>query len=228
MDRFRKYTKPWITRESQKAKKERAQKILSRLKKTYPKAAIALIFKTDFQLLVAVILSAQCTDKKVNEVTSKLFMKLKTPRDFAQASQRELEKLIYQTGFYRAKARHIIETARIIERDFKGQVPRTMPEMLLLHGVARKTANVVLGNAHGVVDGIAVDTHVGRISQRLGLVETDKPEKIEQELMLLFSKKEWLRLTYYIIEHGRALCKAPQPLCESCPLYALCPSAKDT
>lgn len=226
MKPFRVYTQSWIRKESQVAKKSRAQKILVLLKKTYPKARMILKYDNDIQLLVAVILSAQCTDKKVNEVTEQLFKKYRTVHDFARANQKELETMIYQTGFYRAKAQNIIKAAQKIEKDFSGKLPVTISDMITIPGVARKTANVVLGNAHGVVEGIAVDTHVSRIAQRLGLSSSDKPVSIEQDLMQLFPKKEWFSLTYRIIDHGRALCDAKKPDCAHCPLNKLCPSSR--
>lgn len=225
MDRFRVYTKSWVKRESSARRKKRARLILRTLKKTYPNATIALSFETPIQLLVAVMLSAQCTDKKVNEVTTSLFKKYRTVKDFARANQKILESEIHSTGFYKTKARHIIAAAQKIEKDFGGELPHTMPEMITLPGIARKSANIVLGNIYGVIDGIAVDTHVSRIAQRLGLSQTVNTEKIEQDLMQLVPKKEWLRATYYIIEHGRALCTAKKRMCEVCPLNKICPSS---
>ena len=206
-------------------KQKRAQNILRALDKTYPNAKIALNYGNNFQLLVAVILSAQCTDKKVNEVTKLIFRKYKTAEDFAALPLKKFEKMIRSTGFYRAKAKNILETAKIIRDKFGGKLPRTMPEMLTLKGVARKTANVVLGNAYGVVEGIAVDTHVRRLSQRLGLTEKDDPVKIEQDLMKLLPKSEWFKTTYRLIDHGRAICTAKDPRCDLCPLSKLCPSS---
>lgn len=185
-------------------RKARAQKILRRLKQEYPRAKIALTFGNHIQLLVAVILSAQCTDKKVNEVTSPLFKKYKTVDDFASANSKILEREIHSTGFYRAKAKNIIAAARMIKKDFGGKLPRTMHEMIRLPGVARKTANIVLGNAYGVVEGIAVDTHVRRFANVCKLSDSDNPIKIEQDLMKLFPKKEWFLLTYRVVDHGRA------------------------
>lgn len=200
-------------------------KILEILKKNYPKAKIALNYGNNFQLLVAVILSAQCTDKKVNEVTKPIFEKYKTANDFAEIPLKKYEKMIRSTGFYRTKAKNILETAKIIRDKFGGQVPKTMTEMLTLRGVARKTANVVLGNAYGVVEGIAVDTHVRRLSQRLGLSKNNDPVKIEQDLMKLLPKSEWFKITYRLIDHGRAICKAKDPRCDLCPLNKVCSSA---
>lgn len=227
--------KKTLPRESAHAKHARAARVLRILKKTYPRARIALSYRTPMQMLAAVMLSAQSTDKKVNEVTATLFKKYKTAHDFASANPRVFEKEIRQTGFYRAKAKHIIAAARMIQKDFGGRLPRTMKETTRLPGVARKTANIALGNAYGVVEGIAVDTHVQRIAGRLGLtryadrqkVEKKKtdPNKIEEDLMQLFPKKEWLQLTYFIIEHGRSVCSAKKPFCNICPLAKLCPSA---
>lgn len=190
--------------ETQLARRMRAKTILRCLKKAYPRSKIALKFGNNIQLLVAVILSAQCTDKKVNEVTEKLFQKYKTVNDFADAKQGVFEREIHSTGFYRAKTKNIIAAARMIKNEFDGKLPRTMREMVRIPGVARKTANVVLGNAYGVVEGIAVDTHVKRFAQVCGLSDSDNPVKIEQDLMKLFPKKEWFSLTYRIIDHGRA------------------------
>ena len=201
--KFQTYTRPWIKRETVIDKKKRAARVVHTLEKSYPNAHMALQYRTRIQLLVAVMLSAQCTDKKVNEVTVPLF----------------------KTGFYRAKAKNIIAACKKIEADFSGRLPRAMAQILTLPGVARKTANVVLGNAYGVVDGIAVDTHVSRIAQRLGLTKNTSPEKIEQELMKLFPKKEWFAFTYRVINHGRAICEAKKPKCGTCLLRKLCPSA---
>ncbi len=186
-------------------KKKLAQKILARLKKGYPKAKIALNYGNDIQLLAAVILSAQCTDKKVNEVAEKLFKKYKTARDFARANRATFEREIRSTGFFRAKAKSIIGAARMIEEKFGGKLPQTMAEMTKLPGVGRKTANIVLGNAYGVVEGIAVDTHVRQFANYCGLSKHNDPVKIEQDLMKLFSKKDWFRLTYMIINYNREM-----------------------
>jgi endonuclease III len=225
MSKFREFTKPWIARETREKREERALEILRRLKKTYPKATMALTYGNDIQLLVAVILSAQCTDKKVNEISPALFKKYRTVNDFARANIGELEKLIRQTGFYHAKARSIIAAARKIKADFDGKLPKTLKEMISIPGIGRKSANVILGNAHGVVEGIAVDTHVGRISQRWGFSRTDNPIKIEQDLMELIPKKDWFKFTYLTIEHGRAICTAQRRKCEACPLKDICPSS---
>ncbi len=224
-ERFQEYTKSWIRKEPAANKKARAADILATLKKSYPKASMMLRYENDVQLMVAVILSAQCTDKKVNEVTLPLFKKYKTARDFAHANIKTFEQEIYQTGFYHAKARNIIASCKKIEAEFDGKLPRTMEACLTLPGVARKTANIILGNAYGIVEGIAVDTHVSRISQRLGLTKNTDAKKIEQDLMALFPQKEWFKLTYRIIELGRAVCTAPKRKCDTCPLNKLCPSS---
>lgn len=218
-------TKTDLEKESFEAQKKRTQKIISRLKKKYPKAKIVLNFSNNWELLVAVILSAQCTDKKVNEVTEKLFKKYRTLGDYTKADPLEFEKIIKPTGFYRAKTKNILASSKIIKEKFGGKIPRTMAEMLTLKGVARKTANVVLGNAYQVVKGIAVDTHVRRLAQRLRLSKYDNPEKIEQDLMQIISKKDWFKITYLLIDHGRAICTAKDPRCDLCPLSDICPSA---
>ncbi len=211
--------------ESSGEKQKRAVKIFSLLGAAYPKAHIALTFSNNWELLVAVILSAQCTDKKVNEVTAALFKKYRTLDDYLRAKPAAFERMIRPTGFYRAKTKNILTTAKIIKEKFNGRVPKTMAEMLMLRGVARKTANVVLANAYSVVEGIAVDTHVMRLSQRLGLSKNADPVKIEQDLMRLFPKKNWFPLTYRLIDHGRAVCTAKDPRCDRCPLAKYCPSA---
>ncbi|TSC77790.1 MAG: endonuclease III [Parcubacteria group bacterium Gr01-1014_33] len=208
-----------------KTKKEHTQKILRVLARTYPHAKIALRFSHHWELLVAVILSAQCTDKKVNEVTERLFKKYKTRDDYVRAPLSEFEAMIRSTGFYHAKAKNIIAAATLIKEKFGGSVPRTMEEILMLPGVARKTANVVLGNAFGIVEGIAVDTHVRRLSQRLGFSKFQNPEKIEKDLMENLPKKDWFRATSLLVDHGRAICTAKDPRCDLCPLAKLCPSA---
>lgn len=219
------YQKSWIKKESWLEKKKRSGKVFGRLLKTYPKAKIALKYGNSMQLLAAVILSAQATDKKVNEVTATLFKKYRTVEDFAEARPKTFEKEIRPTGFYRQKTKSVIESAKIIRDKFGGRVPRTMEKMLTLRGVARKTANVVLGNAYDVVEGIAVDTHVRRLSQRIGFSEEDDPVKIERDLMKLFPKKDWFKLTYILIDHGRAICAAKNRKCAICPLKEICPSS---
>ena len=187
------------------ARQKRAFEILRRLKKAYPKAKIALKYGNNIQLLVAVILSAQCTDKKVNEVTALLFKKYKTVNDFANANQKTFEQEIKSAGFYRAKAKSIITSAKILKKDFSGRIPKTMEEMLKLRGVARKTANIVLGNAYCVVEGIAVDTHVRQFANYCALSFEHDPKKIEQDFMKLFFKKDWFSLTYKIIDFNREM-----------------------
>ena len=218
-------TKDVFKNETVEQKQKRAKKILGVLKRAYPRARMALRYSNKWELLVAVILSAQCTDKKVNEVTAKLFKKYHTLKDYLRVDFREFEKDIYQTGFFHSKTKNILGAARMIRRKFGGKIPKTMKEILEIPGVARKTANIVLGNAYGIIEGIAVDTHVHRISKRFYLTHEDSPEKIEQDLMGLFPKKEWFKLTYRIIEHGRAVCRARDPRCDLCPLKRLCPSA---
>jgi len=209
--------------ESFEQKKKRANKILERLKKAYPSAKIVLKYGNNTQLLVAVILSAQCTDKKVNEVTEKLFEKYKTVEDFSQADLKTFEQEVRSTGFYHNKARNIIGAAKMLRDKFGGKLPKTMAEMLELPGVARKTANIVLGNAYNIVDGIAVDTHVRRVSRHLGLTNEENPVKIEQDLMRLFDKKDWFKLTYLFIEYGRNAHTAKKPApCRNGPLKGLC------
>ena len=206
-------------------KTKRAAIILAYLKKTHPKSKISLKFGNQIQLLVAVILSAQCTDKKVNEVTEKLFKKYKTVNDFANANPKIFEREIHSTGFYRAKVKNIISAAKLIKKEFCGKLPRTMAEMIRIPGVARKTANIVLGNAHGVVEGIAVDTHVKRFAKVCKLSDSDNPVKIEQDLMKLFPKKEWFSLTYRIVDHGRAS-RTKEHKHEHCLLRDLCGDPK--
>jgi len=220
------WRKPWIQKEAPEKKKTRAAEAVRRLKKAYPEAKIVLRYGNDIQLLVAVVLSAQCTDKKVNEVTERLFKKYKTAKDFAKANLKILEKEVKPTGFYRAKAKSIKTACRTIVEEFGGKLPRTMSGMLRLRGVARKTANVVLGNAFGVMEGIAVDTHVRRLSQRLGFTKNENPEKIERDLMRLVPRKDWFGLTYLLIDHGRNICIAQRPKCETCPLKSICPSSR--
>lgn len=260
--------------------------ILNILKQTYPNAKIVLNYGNNWELLVSVILSAQCTDKKVNEVTAKLFKKYPALDDYVKANPAEFEQDVRQTGFYRNKSKNVLAAAKLIKQKFGGKLPKTMAEMLMIPGVARKTGNVVLGNAYGVVEGIAVDTHVLRLSQRLRLVNPDNvvpgkrpilftkdrqapavlsplpwspstrrgvetagfgrtsdfsneksgssvdyykdasPEKVELELMRIIPKKDWFKLTYLLIEHGRLLCKAQNPICADCMLKALCPVSR--
>ncbi len=201
----------------------RAENVIKLLKKEYAKAGISLNFSNPVQLLVAVILSAQCTDKRVNVITNTLFRKYKTAADFARAGLRTLEQEIRPAGFYRNKARNIIASAKIIENEFNGEVPNSMESLLKLPGVARKTANIVLSNAYGKNFGIAVDTHVKRLSYRLGLTKNTNPDKIEQDLVRLYEKSMWNKITYLLIAHGRAVCRAPVPVCSRCVLEKICP-----
>jgi len=193
--------------------------------KAYPLAKTALNFRTPLEMLVATILSAQCTDKRVNIVTVKLFKKYKSCEDYLKVPEAELQDDIRSTGFYRNKAKNIRGACSVILADFGGKVPRTMDEILTLPGVARKTANVVLGNVFGVVEGIVVDTHVIRLSQRMGLSSYKTPEKIELDLMEIVPKKDWLLISNLLVEHGRKICKARKPDCGGCMLNKICPSA---
>jgi len=200
-------------------RKKKAEKIVRKLKKLFPNAKVSLNHTTNWEFLVAVILSAQCTDKKVNEVTSKLFKKYKKLDDYVNADLKEFEQDIHSTGFYRNKAKNILATAKIIKEKHSGRVPKTMEEMLALPGVARKTANVVLGEAFGVVEGIAVDTHVRRLTRLLGLTKETNPNKIEKDLMSILPRKEWKDFTIRMIEYGRKYCPAvPNHSHKNCPL----------
>ncbi|MBN1397423.1 MAG: endonuclease III [Bacteroidetes bacterium] len=205
---------------------KRASWIITRLKKEFPEARTALIFSDPLELLVSTILSAQCTDARVNMVTPALFAKYRNAKDFASAGKKELEGEIKSTGFYRMKAKHIIDACTAIVDRFNGKVPRTLDELISLPGVGRKTANCVLGGAYGIQSGIVVDTHVIRLSNRLGLTKNESPERIEKDLIELIPKKEWYRFSNLLILHGRKTCKARTPLCEKCTLSADCPSAE--
>lgn len=196
----------------------RARKVLRTLKRLFPRAEMALRHSNPWELLVAVQLSAQCTDKKVNEITPRLFARYPTFSDYLLADPREFERLIRPTGFYRSKTKNILAAAQYLHAHHGGKLPKTMNEMLKVPGVARKTANVVLGNAYGVVEGIAVDTHVRRLSRLLGLSDEDKPERIERDLMEIFPRKEWFKLSYYLIEYGRKYCPARPHDRAKCPL----------
>ena len=196
-----------------------------RLDAAYPEAECTLEHRSPLELLIATILSAQCTDERVNRVTETLFAKYRTPEDYLGVPQEELEQDIHPTGFFRNKAKAIRGACRLILEQYGGQVPRTMEELLQLPGVARKTANVVLGSAFGVSEGIAVDTHVQRLSRRLGLSNEATAEKVERELMARFPRKRWTRLSHQLILHGRQVCHARRPDCPGCLLRDLCPSA---
>jgi len=205
--------------------KTRVLKIIELLEKEHPDAKIALNYTNPLELLVATILSAQCTDKRVNIVTKTLFKKYRKVEDYANADLAEFEEDIRSTGFYRNKARNIKKCCQILVEKFNSKVPKTMEDMLELPGVARKTANIVLSNAYGVIVGVAVDTHVRRLSKRLGLSEHKDPNKIERDLMEIVPKTEWMRITDLLIFHGRRICVARKPKCGVCILNKLCPSA---
>jgi endonuclease-3 len=208
-----------------KTDKSRAWKIYDRLLEAYPEAKCALDFTTPLQLLVATILSAQSTDKTVNTVTPALFRKYRTARQFADAGLPELEKMIHSTGFFRNKAKSIQGACRMIAENHAGKVPPDMDELLKLPGVARKTANVVLGVAFGKAEGVVVDTHVQRLALRLSLTGESRPDRIEADLMKLFPRDKWIHLSHLLIHHGRALCQARKPRCLECPIEDLCKSA---
>ncbi|MFH1791064.1 MAG: endonuclease III [Candidatus Omnitrophota bacterium] len=202
----------------------KVRKILDLLKAKYPRTRTALAFVNPLEILVATILSAQCTDKRVNTVTASLFKKYRSLDDYADADRKRFETAIRSTGFYRNKAKNIINAARKIRRDYGRRVPDTMDGLLSLPGVARKTANIVLYNGYGIVSGIAVDTHVKRLSMRLGLSEASDPVKIERDLMKLIPAKEWGRVSDLLIRHGREVCHARSPKCQGCMLKKTCPS----
>jgi len=203
----------------------RVETIVERLREAYPNATCALRFSNPLELLVATILAAQCTDERVNTVTTTLFGTYRSARDYANAPLDELEAAVKSTGFYRNKARNIQAACRILVQEYGGDVPRTMDALTALPGVARKTANVVMGNAHGIVEGIAVDTHVGRVSRRLRLTQNDDPVRVETDLMALLPAREWLDTGHRIILHGRTVCTARKPDCPGCLLNDVCPSA---
>jgi endonuclease-3 len=199
--------------------------IYARLAKTYPDAHCALDFTTPFQLLVATILSAQCTDKRVNMVTPALFKRYPTPASLAVATPEELEEMIKSTGFFRNKAKSLIGMATAVAERYDGVVPDDMDSLVTLPGVGRKTANVILGNAYAKNEGVVVDTHVSRVSHRLGLTKQTDAVKIEHDLIPLFPREQWTMLSHLLIEHGRQICDARRPKCEACPLNDLCPSS---
>ncbi len=205
--------------------KQNTRKIISLLKKAYPDARCSLNFTNPLELLIATILSAQCTDERVNIVTADLFRKYRSSDDYVKVSREELERDIRSTGFYRNKARSIQGACEIISQKHKGRVPDTVEELLALPGVARKTANVVLGNAFGISSGVVVDTHVERLTRRLGLTEQKQPEKIERDLIELVPKRDWIDFSHLLIYHGRRVCKARSPMCEECVIEKLCPSS---
>ena len=203
--------------------KRHAARIVQRLAKNYPTADCALNFTTPFQLLVATILLAQCTDERVNIVTKELFARYPTARDLAKAHLKTIEKIIQSTGFFRNKAKHIRGCARELVEKHDGAVPQDLPSLVALAGVGRKTANVVLGTAYGIASGVVVDTHVGRISRRLGLTKESDPVKVEGDLMTQLPRNEWVSYSHRMIHHGRQVCKARKPLCEACHLQDACP-----
>ena len=205
--------------------KSRVREIIRKLKRAYPDAKCSLNHSNAFELLIATILSAQCTDERVNIVTADLFRKYRKPEDYLKVSPRELEKDIRTTGFFRNKTKSIQGTSKVLTEQYGGRVPQTMDELLELPGVARKTANVVLGNAFAIKSGVVVDTHVTRLSHRLGLTQQKQPEKIEQDLVQLVSKKDWVIFSHLLIAHGRKICKARTPVCADCVVEKLCPSS---
>ncbi len=207
-------------------RRERVDEILRGLDQMYPEATCALHHRNPWELLVATILSAQCTDKRVNEVTPGLFAKYPTPQDFAAVHPEVLAKDIRSTGFFNNKAKSIVGAARVVVQEFGGEVPKTMEEMLTIPGAARKTANVVLGTAYGIPAGVVVDTHVQRVSRRLDLTKQTDPVKIEQDLIKIIPKDRWISFSHQIIHHGRALCQARKPRCAECLLDPVC-YAKD-
>ncbi|HBB94048.1 MAG TPA: endonuclease III [Blastocatellia bacterium] len=212
-------------RETKSQKKERAEQIIKLLKRAHPDAHCALNHSNAFELLVATILSAQCTDERVNIVTADLFRKYRKPEDYLKVPETELQQDIRTTGFFRNKTRNIQGACKVLVEEFHGEVPRTMEELLKLPGVARKTANVVLGVAYGIAAGIVVDTHVTRLSNRLGLTKQKDAVKIENDLIELVPKKDWIIFSHLLIFHGRRICKARRPLCEECAVEKLCPSS---
>jgi endonuclease-3 len=202
--------------------RERAARILDILEQTHPDANCALLRNNAFELVVATILSAQCTDERVNQVTPALFRRYPTPGAMAKARPAQLEAMIRPTGFFRAKTRSILGCARALVADHAGEVPRTMEAMLKLPGVGRKTSSVVLGHAYGIAEGIAVDTHVLRVSNRLGIARGEDPIEVERQLMALIPRERWIRTTDLLIFHGRRICQARRPACGVCPVFSLC------
>jgi endonuclease-3 len=211
---------------------ERSPEVIRILKEEYPEATVALRFSTPLECLIAVMLSAQSTDKKVNEVTEPLFKKYRTPEDWLRVPEEQLKQELKPTGFFNQKTRAVREACRMIVEEFEGKVPDSIADLIKLPGVARKTANIVLGNSYPEKmeadpdRGIAVDTHVKRVSQRLGFSENNDPDKIERDLMQILPKEDWFTFTYVLIEHGRAICDAKRPKCEICPVNHLCPASR--
>lgn len=205
-------------------RKQHAREIIRRLRREYPDAHCALNHTSPFELLIATILSAQCTDARVNIVTADLFRKYRGPADYLNVTQPELERDIHSTGFFRNKAKNIQAACKRIIEEYGGDVPQTMEDLLTLGGVARKTANVVLGNAFGIAAGVVVDTHISRLSQRLGLTKNKTPEKIERDLQNVIPRGYWVMFPHWMIHHGRQVCVARKPKCSECVLAAICPS----
>jgi endonuclease-3 len=216
----------WVDKETPEEKRKRARTVLNRLAKLYPDVRTALDYTSPFELIISTVLSAQSTDKMVNIITKELFKKYKTPQDYLKAAPGELEQDIKQSGFFNQKAKSIRGLCQKLVEDFHGEVPDTMEELITLPGVARKTANVVLGNAFGKNEGIAVDTHVHRLSWRLGFSDQDDPNKVEKELMGLFPRARWFGLSHLLIDHGRAICDARKPKCIECVVNDLCPASR--
>jgi endonuclease-3 len=206
--------------------KARTRKIIARLKKAYPDAKCSLNHSNPLELLIATILSAQCTDERVNIVTADLFRKYRSCADYLKVPTSELQSDVRTTGFFRNKTKSIQGACKVLSEKYADRVPETMEELLELPGVARKTANVVLGNAFGIASGVVVDTHVSRLSHRLGLNENKPPEKIERDLVELVPKKDWIDFSHLLIYHGRRVCKARKPLCEKCVVEKYCPSSR--
>ncbi|RMH20034.1 MAG: endonuclease III [Gemmatimonadetes bacterium] len=215
-----------MPRESKRALRERANRIFELLAEEYPDAECALRHRSPFELAVATILSAQTTDERVNMVTPELFGRYPDAHALAAADLAEVEEIIRSTGFYRNKARNIVGFAQALVEEHGGEVPRSMEALTALPGVGRKTANVILGNAFGIDEGIVVDTHVKRLSRRLGLTREENPEKIERDLMVLFPRERWTLLSHLLIFHGRRVCDARRPRCEACVVAGLCPSSR--
>ncbi len=201
----------------------RTKEIISLLKKYYPDAKCSLDFKNPFELLVATVLSAQCTDERVNKVTPELFKKFPDAKAMAKADIGELEELVRSTGFYKNKAKNLKNTAQILTETYDGKIPKSLDQLTHLSGVGKKTANVVLGTAFGIASGVVVDTHVGRLSQRLGLTKNKTPEKIQQDLEKVIPQENWIEWSHLLIYHGRQICKARKPQCEVCFLQEICP-----
>jgi endonuclease-3 len=214
-----------MPRESQTARKKRAEQCIALLREHYPEARCSLNFRSVHQLMVATILSAQCTDERVNMVTRQLFKKYRSVRDFAEADLEELAGDIHSTGFHNSKAKSIKHSAQVIVNEYNGRVPKNLDELVKLPGVGRKTGSVILGAGYGLAEGVVVDTHVGRISRRLGFTARKDPEKVERDLIKVIPQPDWIDYAYLLIDHGRAICKARRPKCGACFLADLCPSA---